>query len=76
MTAVQVEFNILADLEMIPPGYTKVTKSHLIFDIKIEDFRRKTRYVAGGHTLDSTSSLTYASVVSLETVRIASQWQP
>ena len=71
MTAVQVTFKILADFDIILPGYTEVTKIHLIFDIKIEDFRRKTRYVAGGHTLESPASLTYASVVSRETFRIA-----
>ena len=57
MTAIQVAFKILA-------------KSNLIFDIKTEDFRQKTRYVASGYTLESTASLTYVSVVSQEMVRI------
>ena len=70
MTAIQVAFKILADSNMVPTGYTKVTKSNLIFDIKTEDFRQKTRYVASGYTLESTASLTYASVVSQEMVRI------
>ena len=35
------------------------------------DHTRKARYVAGGHLTDPPSSLTYASVVSRETVRIA-----
>jgi hypothetical protein len=37
----------------------------------MEDFRRKARYVAGGHTTEAPATLTYASVVSRETVRIA-----
>ena len=37
----------------------------------MEDFRRKARYVAGGHKVDTPEVLTYASVVSRETVRIA-----
>ena len=71
MTAIQVAFKILADSDMVPPGYIEVTKSHLIFDIKTEYFCQKTRYVAGGHTLDSTASLTYASVFSQEMVCIS-----
>ena len=47
MTEVQFAFKIIADLDMITSGYNEVTKSHLIFDIKIEDFCRKTLYVAG-----------------------------
>jgi hypothetical protein len=44
----------------------------LIFDIKMgENFRRKARFVAGGHTTDAPSTLTYASVVSRDSVRIA-----
>jgi hypothetical protein len=44
----------------------------LIFDIKMgENFRRKARFVAGGHTTEVPSELTYASVVSRDSVRIA-----
>jgi hypothetical protein len=72
MGAVRVTFKFLNDDDIIPPpGYTEVKGSHLIFDIKMEDFRRKSRYVAGGHTVNAPSSLTYASVVSRETVRVA-----
>ena len=71
MTAVKVAFKILADSDMIAPSYTEVTNSHLIFDINIEDFCRNTRYVPGANTLDYPASLTYASVVSRETIRIA-----
>ena len=52
-------------------GYQKI-KCHLIFDIKLgENFRRKARYVAGGHTTETPASLTYSSVVSRDSVRIA-----
>ena len=37
----------------------------------MEDFRRKARFVAGGHMTEAPSAITYASVVSRETVRIA-----
>ena len=43
----------------------------MIFDVKMEDFRRKARYVAGGHTTKASATLTYASVVSREKVQIA-----
>ena len=52
-------------------GYQKV-KYHIIWDIKLgENFCRKVRLVAGGHTTDTPSSLTYSSVVSRDSVRIA-----
>ena len=55
----------------LPVGYQQV-KCHLIFDVKMgENFRRKARFVAGGHTTEVPSSLTYASVVSRDSVRIA-----
>eukprot|EP00804_Cyclotella_cryptica_P002923 CCRYP_013282-RB/>CCRYP_013282-RB protein AED:0.39 eAED:0.39 QI:0/-1/0/1/-1/1/1/0/114 len=43
----------------------------MIFDIKMEDFRRKARLVAGGHVTDVPPTITYSSVVGWETVRIA-----
>jgi hypothetical protein len=42
----------------------------MIFDVKM-DFSRKARYVAGGHTTDPPNAVTFASVVSRESVRIA-----
>jgi hypothetical protein len=55
----------------IPVGYQEV-KCHLIFDVKMgENFRRKARFVAGGHVTDVPSTLTYGSVVSRDSVRIA-----
>ena len=70
MDAVCVAFKILHGDEKVPPGYQEI-RCHLIFDIKMEDFRRKARYVAGGHTTEPPTTITYASVVSRESVRIA-----
>jgi hypothetical protein len=43
----------------------------MIFDVKMEDFHRNARFVAGGHTTDTSHTMTYASVVSRESVRVA-----
>ena len=47
----------------------------MIFDVKMLDsdglFRRNARYVAGGHTKETPAALTYASVVSRDSVGIA-----
>ena len=43
----------------------------MVFDVKMEDFRRKARLVAGGHMTEAPPTITYASVVSRETVRLA-----
>ncbi len=43
----------------------------MIFDVKMEDFCRKACFVAGGHMTRAPAVVTYASVVSRETVRIA-----
>ena len=69
MTNSKVAFQVLETEEQPPVGYTEIT-CHLIFDVKM-DLTRKARYVAEGHLTDPPSSLTYASVVSRETVRIA-----
>ena len=51
-------------VEHIPPGYQQI-KCHMIFDVKMgENFRHKARFVAGGHTTETPTSLTYSSVVS------------
>ena len=66
----KIAFKVLNPDEQIPPGYQQIN-CHMIFTVKIENFRRKARYVAGGHTTDAPATLTYASVVGRETVRIA-----
>ena len=65
----RVAFNILPDGEDPPLGYQFV-RCHMVFDVKMEDFRRKARLVAGGHMTDAPL-FTYASVISRESVRIA-----
>jgi Reverse transcriptase (RNA-dependent DNA polymerase) len=59
-------------VEDIPIGYQQIN-CHLIFDVKMgENYRRKARFVAGGHTTEVPESLiTYSSVVSRDSVRIA-----
>ena len=52
-------------------GYKKLNM-HMIFDVKmVENFRRKARLVADGHKTDSPATITYSSVVSRDSVRIA-----
>ena len=43
----------------------------MIFDIKLDGFRRKACLVAGGHMVETPPIMTYASVVSWDTIRIA-----
>ena len=70
LAAVKIAFEILEDDTIIAPGYQEI-ECHMVFDVKMENFRRKMRYVAGGNTTETPKTLTYASVVSRETVRIA-----
>ena len=65
----RVAFKKLEDGEEAPRGYQFV-RCHMVFDIKMEDFQRKARLVAGGHMTEAPATITYASVVSRETVWI------
>jgi hypothetical protein len=47
-------------------GYQEID-CHMVFDVKM-DLTRKARFVAGGHTTETPSSLTYSSVVSRDSV--------
>jgi hypothetical protein len=69
MKNVRVAFKFLDTGERIPIGY-KWIKCHSIFDVKM-DFTRKAHFVAGGHMTDPPLTLTYSSVVSRDSVRIA-----
>ena len=69
MANTKVAFRILNDNEKIPVGY-KMIACHMIFDVKM-DFTRKARYVARRHMTTMPVALTYSSVVSRESVRIA-----
>jgi Reverse transcriptase (RNA-dependent DNA polymerase) len=55
--------------DKVPPGYSKV-ELMMIFDVKM-DFTRKARLVARGDLTETPPTLTYSSVVSRESVRIA-----
>ena len=67
MKNVRVAFDILKEGVRAPIGH-KQTKYHLIFDVKMEDFRRNARLVAGGHMTNTPKYMTYSSVVGHETV--------
>jgi hypothetical protein len=70
MKDICVTFKILLNGQSAPIGYQRIF-CHMIFDIKMEDFRRKARLVAGGHRTKAPATITYASVVSCEKVHIA-----
>ena len=46
-------------------------KCHMVFDIKMEDFRRKARLVTGSYKNNPPISITNVSVVSGEIVCVA-----
>jgi hypothetical protein len=66
---VKVAFHFLTEEEQTPVGYKEIP-CHIIFDVKM-DFTRKARFIAGGHKTDPPSSITYSSVVTRDSVRIA-----
>jgi hypothetical protein len=70
MKNVRNAFKILNGEESVPPTYQEI-RCHMIFDVKMEDLRRKERCAAGGHTTDTPHAMSYASIVSRESVRIA-----
>jgi hypothetical protein len=70
MKNVRVAFKILDRGQVVPIGYQFIC-CHGIFDVKMDSFQRKYRMVAGGHMTEAPATLTYASVVSRESVRIA-----
>ena len=53
-----------------PPTYQDII-CHMIFDIKMKDFRKKALFVAGGHATVAPPTSMYASVVSQYILRIA-----
>ena len=70
MTNVRVTFDILKYGDHAPIGHKQIN-CHLIFDVKMEEFRRKARLIDGGHMTETPKCMTYSSVVGQETVRIA-----
>jgi hypothetical protein len=67
MKNVQVAFKILAKGEKVPIGFQHMG-CHMIFDIKMEDLRRKSRLIAGVLMTDAPATTMFASVVSRKTV--------
>jgi len=47
MKDIRVAFKNLLDGQSAPIGFQKIL-CHMIFDVKMEDFRRKARLIAGG----------------------------
>jgi hypothetical protein len=70
MKNVIIAFKILNGEESAPPTYQEI-RFHMIFYVKMEDFRHKARFSAGGHTTDIPHAMAYESVVSRESVRVA-----
>jgi predicted hotdog family 3-hydroxylacyl-ACP dehydratase len=68
MKAIDHAFEFTDDDKM-PVGYQKID-CHMVFDVKIT-LDRKARYVAGGHQTEPTKDMTFASVVSRDSIRIA-----
>ncbi len=69
MKAIGKAFEFLDDDAPDPVGHKKIGV-HIVFDIKAS-FQRKARLVTDGHLTDPPASITYASVVSRESVRLA-----
>ena len=67
MINVNPSFKILKNGESVTIGYQQVSL-HMVFDVKMEDFTRKTRLVAIGHMTKTFSTITYVIVVLRELV--------
>ena len=70
MKNVKVAFHILHNGKKAPNGYHYVN-CHMLFNVKIEDFRRKACLVVGGHVVENLSIITYPRMVTRETECIA-----
>jgi hypothetical protein len=71
MAKVRIAFKALGDNVSTPPTFQEM-RCHVVYDVKMENFQRKARLVFGGHMTEvSSATMTYASVVFRESVRIA-----
>ncbi len=70
MKNVRVAFDPLEAGVQLLHGYQFV-QCHMIFDVKMEVYHWKAQIVAGGHMMDVLLTVTYARVVSRETIPIA-----
>ncbi len=64
MKDVQPAFRILDSNDPDPVGHQNI-RCHMIFDVKMEDFR-----LASCHVTEAPATITYASVVARDTVRL------
>ena len=62
MTIVRVAFDILKDGDRTPIGHKHIN-FHLIYNVKMEDFRRKARLIAGGHMTETPKCIIDSRVV-------------
>ena len=62
----KVALKILNDGEIAPRDHQFV-KCHMLFDIKMDNFRRKARLVAGGHMATAPAAVKAIRTVSCET---------
>ena len=69
MKNVQVDFDVKDEGEVAPVGYQEIG-CRLIFDIKATMLTWKVLFFAAGHMMDTPADMTYATVVSQESVRI------
>ena len=56
MENVSMAFEVLLDGKSVPIGH-QFMQYHMLFDIKMEDFRQKARLVAGGHIAKALAML-------------------
>ena len=60
----------MPDGERVQNGHKQI-RCHMIFDVKMEDFRRKAILVADGHMTKTPSYHTYSRVILRDIVRLA-----
>ena len=70
MKNMKIDFYIMSDGERVLNGYNQI-RCHMIFDVKMEDFRRKEILVADEHVIEMTKYQTYSSVVLHDNFRLA-----
>ncbi len=68
MRNLNIAFEYLEPGEKAPPGWFKAS-GHIIFDVKM-DFTRKAWWVNDGHKTPDSSTLSFAGVVSCESIII------
>ena len=69
MENVRVAVKVLPDGKSVSIGHQFVL-CHMVFDIKMEDFRGKARFVAGGQMIEAPATIIYTNVVSREMISL------